>query len=270
MKETPEEKNVSEFSAVKFPVMPGSYIFLNDMGRQRSECPSETLEITAVGFLKSWLPFLWMYSHSPLFQSCLLSTKTAPALKSTSPTKIQWKESVQIQRTDNQIEKIGKNKKISSCFGWKCIFQGIKLPKIYTFNLNAYQGVSMMTSQALEVPQERHGNSSADWIREDKAEYRNMGVKWGKGTLLGVPQMRAEHSTWETPHGRVKAAIKVFLMWETTQWSWGAREEAGRIIVLVKQRRIKAPVTQSPAKAEGRTEWRSKRASATHPSIFKS
>lgn len=58
--------------------MPESYIFLSDTGRQRSECPSETavtLEMTPVGFLKSWLPFLWMYSHSPLFHSCLLSTK---------------------------------------------------------------------------------------------------------------------------------------------------------------------------------------------------
>lgn len=53
----------------------------------------------------------------------------------------------------------------------------------------------MITNQALEVPQERHGNSMVDWIREDKAKYRNMGVKWGEGTLLGVLQMRAGHST---------------------------------------------------------------------------
>lgn len=53
----------------------------------------------------------------------------------------------------------------------------------------------MTTNQALEVPQERHGNSMADWIREAKAKYRNMGVKWGEGNLLGVSGMRAEQST---------------------------------------------------------------------------
>lgn len=176
--------------------MPESYISLNDTGRQRSECPSETSEITAVGFLKSWLPFLWMYSHSPLFQS--KDTEDSSCLEE----HITHQNSVKgISANTNQKEEIGKNKKCSSCFGWKCIFQGIRPPKIYTFNLNGYQGVSMMTSQALEVSQERHGNSMAGWIREDKAEYRNMGVKWDKGTLLGVSQMRAEHSTLEKkPH----------------------------------------------------------------------
>lgn len=61
---------------------------------------------------------------------------------------------MQIQSTDNQKKEIGKNKKISPCFSRKRIFQGIKLPKICTYNLNAYQGVSMMTNETLEAPQE--------------------------------------------------------------------------------------------------------------------
>lgn len=52
-----------------------------------------------------------------------------------------------------------------------------------------------MTNEALEVPQERYGYSMADWISQDKAKYRKVGVKWGDGTLLGVSQMRAQQST---------------------------------------------------------------------------
>lgn len=96
-----------------------------------------------------------VFTHSSFPIPCVKhkDTKDGPCLQEHITHQNSLKESVQIQSTDNQKEEIGKNKKISPCFGWKCIFPGIRLSRIYSFNLNAYQGVSMMTSMDLEVPQ---------------------------------------------------------------------------------------------------------------------
>lgn len=109
------------------------------------------------------------------------------------------------------------------------------------------------------------------WKQRGRLDQRGQGkiqkgggeMGWRRFTWCVTDEGSTEHIREETQHGRVMVAIKFFLVRETMQWSWGTREKAERIKVLVKQGKI-------CAKAEGRTEWKNKRTSATDPSIFKS